>query len=81
MIGVDPVTLASMVVLAGYKPECPAHDPTQINITPISEKVKYDKSQSLKELQRYDTDTIDPYSFPWTKHNAGLYEGLCRDGV
>ncbi len=77
MIGVDPVTLASMVVLAGYKPECPAHDPTQINITPISEKVKYDKSQSLKELQRYDTDTIDPYSF----HGQSITQAFMKGSV
>ena len=77
MIGIDPVTLASMVVLAGYKPECPSHDPTQINITPVSEKVKYDISQSLKDIQRYDTDTVDPYSF----HGQSITQAFMRGSV
>ena len=77
MIGIDPVTLASMVVLAGYKPECPAHEPTKINITPISEKVKYDTSQSLKQLQQYDTDTIDPYSF----HGHSITQAFMKGAV
>ncbi len=63
MIGIDPITITSMVVLAGYKPECPIHEPTKINITPVSEKIKYDVSQSLKDLQQYDLDTVDPYGF------------------
>lgn len=77
MIGIDPVTLISMTVLAGFTPECPAHEPTKINIKPVSKKIKYDTSQSLKELQKYDTDTIDPYSF----HGHSITQAFMKGGV
>ncbi len=75
MFGIDPVTITSMLVLAGYKPECPTHEPTKINITPISEKIKYDVSQSLKELQQYDMDTVDPYGFHGTSITRAFMNG------
>lgn len=77
MFGVDPLSITSMIILAGYQPECPAHDPTKINVTPVSEKVKYDFSQSLKQLQTYRTDTIDPYSF----HGRSITQAFMKGGV
>lgn len=77
MIGVDPVTLASMLVLAGYKPECPTHEPTKINVTPVSEKLKYDVSKTLKELQARKTNTIDPYSF----HGQSVTQAYMKGSV
>ena len=77
MIGIDPVTLATMTILAGYTPQCPVHEPTKINIKPVSEKIKYDKNQSLKDIQSYDTDTIDPYSF----HGQSITQAFMKGSV
>ena len=71
----DPVTLGSMLVLAGYKPECPAREPTKVNIVPRTENVKYDTSQTLKKLQAYSMDTVDPYGFHGTTVTQGFMKG------
>ena len=77
MFGIDPLTLTSMLVLAAHTPECPAHDPTKINIIPRTEKVKYDYSQTLKEIQNYNIDTVDPYAF----HNTTVTQGFMKGGI
>ncbi len=75
MLGLDPVTLSSLVVLAGYTPECPTHPPAKINIVPRTEDVKYDYRQSLKKIQSYSTDTVDPYGFHGTTITQGFMKG------
>lgn len=63
MIGFDPLTASTLLILAGQTLSCPKHAPTKINVIPRTEKVTYDSSQSLKQLQTYNTDTVDPYAF------------------
>ena len=75
MFGIDPVTLSSLLILAGSNVSCPVHDPTEINIIPRTEKVKYDRSQTLKEIQQYSTDTVDPYGFHGTTITQGFMKG------
>ncbi|MGH1403609.1 MAG: hypothetical protein ACRBDL_05150 [Alphaproteobacteria bacterium] len=75
MLGLDPVTLSSLIVLAGYTPQCPDHAPAKINIIPRTEDVKYDYRQSLKKLQSYSTDTVDPYGFHGTTITQAFMKG------
>ncbi len=66
-----------MLVLAGNI-TCPVHEPTKINIIPRTEKVKYDHSQSLKKIQNYSTDTVDPYGFHGQTITQGFMNGQIR---
>ncbi len=77
MFGIDPVTLSSMLILAGNVIQCPAHEPTKIEVIPHTAKVKYDYSQSLEQIQAYQTDTIDPYSF----HGHTITQGFMRGQI
>ncbi|MGH1375621.1 MAG: hypothetical protein ACRBCK_04650 [Alphaproteobacteria bacterium] len=75
MLGLDPLTISSLLVLAGQQVTCPAHDPTKINIIPRTEKVEYDRSQTLKQIQGYSMDTVDPYGFHGTTITQGFMQG------
>ena len=75
MFGFDPLTVSSLLVLAGTKITCPAHPPTKINVLPRTEKVKYDSSQTLQEIQQYSMDTVDPYGFHGTTVTQGFMKG------
>lgn len=79
MFGIDPLTISSALILAGNAAGsaivCPAHEPTKINIIPRTEKVKYDYRQTLKKIQNYSTDTVDPYGFHGTTITQGFMKG------
>ncbi len=76
MLGIDPITLTSLLVLAaGGKASCPAREATKINVVPKTEKVKYDNRQTLKEIQSYKTDTVDPYEFHGQTVTQGFMKG------
>jgi hypothetical protein len=79
MIGIDPLVMTSLLVLAsgGKTLACPDHEPTQINVQPVTEEVQYDYSQGLKALQGYSMDTVDPYSF----HGQTVTQGFMKGGV
>lgn len=77
MFGIDPLTLSSLLVLAGNTVSCPAHEPTKINIIPRTEKVKYDYKQTLKQIQNYSSDTVDPYGF----HGQTITQGFMNGSV
>ena len=78
MFGIDPVTVSSLLILAGNVATCPAHEPTKINIIPRTEKVKYDYKQTLKAIQSYSTDTVDPYGFHGTTITQGFMKGTVQ---
>ncbi|MGB4107179.1 MAG: hypothetical protein WBK55_05215 [Alphaproteobacteria bacterium] len=42
---------------------CPLVKPAQINVVPATEKVRYDHSKTLAQLQQTEIDTINPYGF------------------
>ncbi len=63
MFGFDPITVSSLLILAGQSLSCPTHNATNINVIPRTEAVKYDSSMTLKEIQGQRVDTVDPYSF------------------
>ena len=75
MLGIDPLTLTSLLVLAGNTLSCPSREATKINIVPQTTKVKYDYKQSLKQIQKYSTDTVDPYGFHGTTVTQGFMSG------
>ncbi len=75
MFGVDPLTLSSLLVLAGTTVTCPEREPTKINIIPRTEEVEYDYRQSLKQLQGYSIDTVDPYGFHGTTITQAFMKG------
>ncbi len=75
MFGIDPITIGSFIILAGNTISCPKAPPTKINIIPHTKEVKYDYSQTLKEIQQYETDTVDPYSFHGTTITQGFMKG------
>jgi len=77
MFGFDPISLTSLIILAGNTITCPSHPSTKINIIPHTEKVKYDYKQSLKQIQKYETDTVDPYGF----HGSTITQGFMSSGV
>ena len=74
MLGIDPLTIPSMIILAASS-GCPKHEPTKINIVPKTAEVKYDYSQSLKQIQQYTTDTVDPYGFHGQTITQGFMKG------
>lgn len=64
MLPVDPLTLSTLLVLAGTKPSlCPVPPPTKINMLPSTAETKFDTKQTLAQLQGYSMDTVDPYGF------------------
>ncbi len=77
MIPFDPVTIGTMAILASANPAslCKMPQPTQINVIPRSEPVKYDYSQTLDQLQAKQIDTINPYGFDTQSHTAGYMQG------
>lgn len=74
MLGIDPITLSSLLVLASSG-ACPQHEPTKINVIPRTEEVKYDFKQSLAQIQNYSTDTVDPYGFHGQTITQGFMKG------
>lgn len=74
MFGFDPITVSSLLILASSG-ACPHHEPTKINVIPRTADVKYDYSQTLKEIQNYATDTVDPYGFHGQTITQGFMKG------
>ncbi len=81
MLGIDPLTASTLMVLAAsgghHQPVCKLPKPAEINIIPQAEATIYDYSQSLKDLQQYSVDTIDPYGF----HGVSATQGFMSGGV
>lgn len=78
MFGFDPLTGSALLILAAGSPSdmCNAQrTPTKLNIVPHTASVIYDYSQSLKKLQTYDTDTVDPYAYHGTTVTQGFMKG------
>ncbi len=75
MLGLDPITLTSVLILVGAQSSCPSQTQTQINVIPMTQDVKYDYNQSLKKIQQYSMDTVDPYGFHGQTITQGFMQG------
>ncbi len=75
MFGLDPIVIPTLMILAGANTACPTQEATKINIIPRTEKVKYDYRQTLKQIQGYSTDTVDPYGFHGQTVTQGFMKG------
>lgn len=64
MLPVDPLTLSTLLVLAGSRPDiCPVPPASKINMLPATAQTVIDTKQTLAQLQGYSMDTVDPYGF------------------
>lgn len=78
MFGFDPLTGSALLILAAGSPAdmCGTQrSPTKLNIVPRTASVVYDYSQSLKKIQSYATDTVDPYAYHGTTVTQGFMKG------
>ena len=79
MFGLDPLTTGALLILATSNNKlCQMPAPTKINVKPSTQKVEYDFSKSLKELQATQADTINPYGFSGISHTLGYARGAVR---
>ncbi len=75
----DPLSAASLLVLAAAgEGLCTLPQPTEIQAKPSSKSIEYDYSQSLSDLQRVRTDTIDPHSFNGISMTQGYMDGAIK---
>lgn len=76
MLPVDPLTLSTLLVLAGTKPNlCPVPPPAKINMLPSTAEIAFDTSQTLAQLQGYSMDTVDPYGFHGMTYTQAFMKG------
>lgn len=54
---------------------CQPPKATKINVKPETHPVKYDYTKTLAQLQRVQSDTINPYGFHQTTQIRGLMQG------
>ena len=83
MFGFDPLTAASLLILAGATPQnaaslCSPSPPAKINIIPKTLDLKYDYSRTLAQIQGQETDTIDPYGFHGMSMTQGFMQGQIK---
>ena len=74
---IDPLTLTAAFVLAkaDLSGLCQMPKPTQINVIPKTEPVKYDYSKTRAMLQAQKIDTVNPYGYGVESHTTGYMEG------
>ena len=77
MLGFDPLTISSVLVLASSsaKDLCQMPKPTEINVLPATQKVQFVTNQNLAELQQHQTDTINPYGYNSDSFTQGFAKG------
>ncbi len=78
MLPVDPLTLSTLLILAGTKPNlCPVPPPTKINMLPSTAEISFDTTQTLAQLQGYSMDTVNPYGF----HTATITQAFMKGQI
>lgn len=76
MVAIDPLVATTLLILASSgAPACPVAPASKLNIVPSAKEVKYDTKQSLKKLQEYSMDTVDPYGFHGTTITQAFMSG------
>ncbi len=73
----DPTTALGILSLVSMEQSalCQIPKPTEINVRPRTEEIKYVTSQTLAELQQYNIDTINPYGFDSDSKTHGFMRG------
>jgi hypothetical protein len=74
MLGLDPLTVGSLLVLAA-QPVCSAPQPAEITVKPRTAEVQVVSDKTLGDLQKYQTDTINPHSFGGVSYTQGFMQG------
>lgn len=74
MMGLDPLTVGSLLVLASSG-GCTPPKPAEINVRPKTAEVEIIKKYTLGELQNVKTDTISPHSFSGVSVTQGFMAG------
>ena len=62
MFGLDLVTAAGLLILAGNTAQCIVPQPPKININPVSAPIAYEFSLSSADLGKMKNDTVNPYA-------------------
>lgn len=75
---IDPLVVSSLVVLASSGDVCKMPKPTEITITPSTEKVQVISNKTLAEMQNEQIDTINPHSFNGVSVTQGFAQGKIR---
>ncbi|MCD8562697.1 MAG: hypothetical protein LRY54_01225 [Alphaproteobacteria bacterium] len=75
MFGFDPLSMATLLVLAAGQPACTAPQPAAIKVTPHTAEVKIRHDKTLGELQAYQSNTINLHSFSGASYMEGFMEG------
>ncbi len=57
---------------------CTSPTPTKINVIPQTKEVEYDYSLNLAQLQREQSDTVNPFGFRQKTQTRGLMRGTIR---
>lgn len=79
MLPFDPVTVGSLMLLAaGGGLQCELPKGTAINVTPKTLDVRYDYSESLSQIQKVKSDTIDPHGFGGISITQGFMRGVIK---
>ncbi len=79
MLGIDFLTAGTLLIMANTQNElCKMPAPTQINVKPISKKLRYDTKQSLKQIQKVQTDTINPHGFGGVSYTQAYMNGQIK---
>lgn len=73
----DPLTLtaAMMLAKADVSELCKMPKPTQINVVPKTEDVKFDYSRPRAALQSEKIDTVNPFGYDVESHTTGFMKG------
>jgi len=74
----DPLVVSSLMVLASNGDVCKMPKPTEITITPSTQKVQIVNNQTLAQMQAQKTDTINPHSFNGVSVTQGFAQGKIR---
>lgn len=76
---IDPITIGSLLILASSNAGlCSMPKPTQINVIPSSQKIRFVTNQSLAQMQSVKTDTINPHSFNGVSVTQGYAKGSIK---
>lgn len=75
MYGLDLVTVAGLLVLAGNTVQCGVPQSPRISVTPSTAPIRYEFALSGEELSQFQSGTVNPYA-PGTDTATG---GLRRD--